>query len=165
MEIRKVELDDVLEINNIRNYYINNTDYIFRREQRKYDEEAKFFKEVLEKDYPCLVYEEDNQILGFAYLSPFRVLDGYDRTMELSIFLKPNIQRNGIGSSILKEIENLSKDKYHCLVSVITRTNERSISFHKKNGFEIVGQMKEVGFINKKYIDIVIMQKNVYKGQ
>ncbi len=163
MMIRKLTLDDVKVVNNIRNYYISNTNYIFRRCEKDYQSDLDFFNEVLEKDYPVVVATENDNIIGFAYLYPFRSLDGYDRTMELSIYLDKDSKQNGIGSKILAEIEKLSIGKYHVIISVITSDNQGSIDFHLKKGFELVGTMKEVGFVNNKYLDATFMQKNLYK--
>ncbi len=165
MQIRQLKLDDVLEVNKIRNFYISNTNYIFRRSEKGYQDDYAFFEEVLEKDYPCVTLEVENEVLGFAYLYPFRALDGYDKTMELSIYLKPNIEKKGYGKLILEEIEKLSKDKYHVIVSVITSDNFNSIDFHKKRGFEIMGELKEVGFVNGTYLDATFMQKILYNSK
>ncbi len=165
MGVRTLKLEDVLEVNKIRNYYISNTNYIFRRSEKDYESDVSFFKEVLENNYPCVVYEENGEIIGFAYLSPFRALDGYDKTMELSIYLKPSNDKKGLGTIILEEIENLSKNKYHVIVSVITSDNLNSILFHEKRGFKIMGELKEVGFVNNKYLDATFMQKILYNDK
>lgn len=165
MEFRKLNLSDVLEINTIRNYYIKSTNYIFRRSKKSYGEDLEFFQNVIEKNYPCVVYIDDNSILqGFAYLYPFREIDGYDRTMELSIYLKNGIENKGVGSALLTEIEELCKNRFHCLVSVITSENKASIKFHKKNGFNKVGELKECGFMQNEYIDVTFMQKILYNN-
>lgn len=164
MQIRKLVLADVKEVNAIRNYYISNTNYIFRRCEKDYQSDIDFFEELLDKNYPVVVAVDDTTIVGFAYLYPFRSLDGYDRTMELSIYLEKDCKQNGIGSKLLEEIEKLSIDKYHAIISVITSDNTGSIDFHYKKGFELVGEMKEVGFVNNKYLNATFMQKNLYKN-
>lgn len=164
MKIENITLDDIKEINKIRNYYISNTNYIFRRCEKSYDNDLDFFKECLANNYPCVVAKDGNEITGFAYLYPFRSLDGYDKTMELSIYTSPNKKQKGIGSALLKEIEALSKDKYHTLVSVITADNQNSIAFHKKTGFTEIGTMKECGYVNGTFLDATFMQKILYKA-
>lgn len=162
MNISKLNINDVLEVNKIRNYYITNSNYIFRRCEKSLNDDVLFFEEVLSKDYPCIVLKNANELLGFAYLYPFRALDGYDKTMELSIYLKPNCNGIGLGSLLLDNIEQLSKTKYHSLISVITSDNTSSIKFHENRGFKTVGVMKEAGYVNNQYLDATFMQKILY---
>lgn len=159
MEIKQINLSDVKEINEIRNYYILNTNYIFRKSAKSFDDDYAFFEEIINKEYPAVVALENGEILGFAYLYPFRSLDGYDKTMELSIYVKPNLSKKGIGSDLLNQIFKKSNDKYHVIISVITSSNENSIKFHKKHGFYTTGELKEVGFLNNEFLDVTFMQK------
>lgn len=159
MEIRKTTLSDVKEINDIRNYYIENTLFIFRNNIKSYDEEYSFFKDIIKNDYPSVTLIDNGEVVGFSYVAPFRAIDGYNRTMELSIYLKDGYGRNGYGKKMLEEIENLSKDRYHVLVSVVSKVNDKSISFHEKNGFSIVGEFKEIGRLKNTYLDVTFMQK------
>ncbi len=159
MHIKKLELSDVKIVNEIRNYYIENTNYIFRRHKKTYDEDYEFFSECLNKNYPVHVVEENKEIIGFAYLYPFRSLDGYDKTFELSIYVKPNLKQKGIGSILLQQIESTSKDICHTIISVITSDNLNSIRFHEKNGFTTIGTMRECGSINGMFLDATFMQK------
>lgn len=158
-QIRNLTLDDVKQINDIRNYYIENTDFIFRNEKKSFEEDLKYFKEILDKDYPAIVLVDGDTILGFSNLSPFRSTDGYDKTAELSIYLKNDMDSRGYGTLLLREIEKLAINKYHLILSVISSTNTKSISFHEKNEYSIAGVLKESGFISNKYIDVTIMQK------
>lgn len=158
-QIRNLTLDDVKQINDIRNYYIENTDFIFRNEKKSFEEDLKYFEEILDKGYPAIVLADGDNILGFANLSPFRSTDGYDKTAELSIYLKDDIHNTGFGTLLLEEIEKLAINKYHLILSVISSTNTKSISFHEKNEYSVAGVLKESGFINNKYIDVTIMQK------
>lgn len=165
MKFRNLELSDVLEINTIRNHYIETTNYIFRRAKKDYGDDLEFFEDTLEKDYPCIVCIDDFDVLqGFAYVSPFREIDGYDRTMELSIYLKSGLENKGLGSELLHELEKLCEGRFHCLVSVITSDNKNSIKFHKKNGFSKVGELKESGFMKNQYVDVTFMQKILYSN-
>lgn len=165
MKFRKLDLNDVLEVNTIRNYYIKTTNYIFRTTTKDYGDDLEFFEDMIARDYPCVVCIDEFDILqGFAYVSPFRSIDGYDKTVELSIYLKSELAHKGIGSALLSEVEKLCEDKFHCLVSVITSENKNSIKFHKKNGFNKVGELKECGFMKNQYIDVTFMQKILYKS-
>lgn len=159
MEIRKTILSDVKDINDIRNYYIENTVYVFRNSKKSYEDDYSFFEDIIKNDYPSVTLIENEEVIGFSYVAPFRPIDGYIKTMELSIYLKEGYGKNGYGKKMLEEIETLSKGRYHVLISVISKVNENSISFHKKNGFSVAGEFKEIGFLKNTYLDVTFMQK------
>ncbi len=159
MKIRKLTLEDIKPVNKIRNHYISTTKNICRSCKKSLEDDIDFFTEILNNDYPVVVCDIDGDIVGFAYLSPFRNTDGYDKTMELSIYLSPNYVSKGLGTMLLKEIEAMSKEKYHVIVSVITSSNEDSIKFHLKNDFNIFGEMKDACYLDGNYFDITFMQK------
>lgn len=71
------------------------------------------------------VYEKEKQIVGFV-----GILDGY----IAGIFVKDNMQRNGIGKSLINEC----KKKYKKLNLNVYEKNEKAIRFYQKENFYIV---------------------------
>ena len=41
----------------------------------------------------------------------------------------------------------------------ILAVNETSIRFHRRFGFEIVGQQRAIGYLNGRWYDVVILQR------
>ncbi len=160
MNIKNIEKKHVEQINAIRNYYINNTNYIFSRTDIDIFYELEFFRLQSQNGFPSIVcVDDDENVIGFAYLAPFRTLDGYDRTMELTIYVEKNSHKQGIGNALYDEIERLATGKFHTIVSAITSDNYGSIEFHKKKGYVVTGELKESGYVNGKYLDVTFMQK------
>ena len=143
----------------IYNHYILNTNVTFEVEALASGEMAKRIEKKI-KDNPWIVYEEDNKILGYAYVGEFRERIAYKFTKEVTIYLDKSVVRRGIGTKLMEALIERCKTEYdiHTLISVVTVPNASSISIHKKFGFERVGYFKEVGFKNNKWLDVEYLQ-------
>ena len=58
------------------------------------------------KNYPILVVEkaDKNEVIGFAYCSPYHPRAGYKKTVQDSIYLHKDEVGRGIGRMLLKEL-------------------------------------------------------------
>ncbi len=157
--IRNVKVEDAKEIVDIYNHYILNTNVTFEVEALASGEMAKRIEKKT-KDNPWIVYEEDNKILGYAYVGEFRERMAYKFTKEVTIYLDKSVVKRGIGTKLMEALIERCKKEYdiHTLISVVTVPNASSISIHKKFGFERVGYFKEVGFKNNKWLDVEYLQ-------
>ena len=157
--IRNVKVEDAKEIVDIYNHYILNTNVTFEVEALASGEMAKRIEKKT-KDNPWIVYEEDNKILGYAYVGEFRERMAYKFTKEVTIYLDKSVVKRGIGTKLMEALIERCKKEYdiHTLISVVTVPKASSISIHKKFGFERVGYFKEVGFKNNKWLDVEYLQ-------
>jgi|APSaa5957512622_1039677.scaffolds.fasta_scaffold67502_1 L-amino acid N-acyltransferase len=81
MEIRNATQKDINEIMNLYNYKIEKTTYIWQREPRG----RRYYKNWAnshDERHPIFVLSLSGKFIGFASLSPFRNVDGYDRICE-----------------------------------------------------------------------------------
>ena len=47
------------------------------------------------------------------------------------------------------------------IISLITEENERSVAFHEKHGYILVGKLNKVGLKFNKRLDVLIYQKEI----
>jgi len=161
--IRNATLDDLESITDIYNKAILKTVATFDTELKSYEEQKKWFEEHGPKN-PIIVAEEDGEVVGFASLSKYSTRCAYSDTAELSLYVKEEHQRKGIGKKLMKSIvDEGTKSGLHAIISRITDGNKVSIKLHKEVGFEHIGNMKEVGFKFGKRLDVCLMQK-VYRN-
>ena len=107
------------------------------------------------KNYPYIVYEENGEILAYAYATRWKVRQAYDHTIETSIYVKAGEHKKGIGSRLYIELlDRLKKLDLHCLLAGISLPNNASIHLHEKLGFRKNGVLKEVGYKFDKWIDV-----------
>lgn len=159
--IRKVKLSDAKQIADIYNYYIEKTIITFEEEKVSEKEIEKRIEKIL-KDYFWIVYEENNKILGYAYVGKWRERSAYRFTVESSVYLDKNHTGKGIGEKLYRELIKISKDKgLKAIMGVISIPNEASIKLHEKLGFYKAGYFKEVGIKFDKWIDVSYYQLNL----
>lgn len=156
--IRNVTINDAQELVNIYNYYVTDTIVTFDKESFTIaDFEEKI--DTISSQFPFFVFEENNKILGYAYGSKWRKKPSYDNTLEITIYLKKDVQGKGIGTKLYaKLIEALKNEKYHTLIGGLTLPNEESIRLHEKFGFKKVAHFVEVGWKFNKWHDVGFWQ-------
>lgn len=157
--IRDVALNDAKRITEIYNYYIENTVVTFEYDPVTELEIQKRIEKVRAKNFPYFVYEEDGEIVGYAYLSNWRERKAYDITLETSVYLDHKAIGNGVGSILYQElIERARKINIHSLIGVVSLPNEASQKLHRKFGFELIGNFRESGIKFGKLIDVEFWQ-------
>lgn len=158
IKIRKAELKDIKEINSILNFAILNTNYNLSTQPRSDADAEKWFSDHMQDNYPVIVAELDDKVIGWASLSRFRTNSGYNKTAEVSIYVSDNHRHKGVGTTLLNALISMS-ESFHCLIAVITENNWASLALHSKCGFMPNATFKELGYKNDKYIDVILMTK------
>ncbi len=108
---------------------------------------------------PFVVAVDGNQVLGFAYASPFRDRPAYRRTRETSVYLHRAARREGLGTRLYDALlAQLREADFHTAVALIALPNNGSVKLHETAGFELAGTMREVGDKQGRLIDVGIYQ-------
>ena len=157
--IREAKLSDSGRITEIYNHYIENSVITFE-EIIISDEEIKSRIEKIQKqNYPYIIYEEDNKLLGYAYVDKWRHRSAFDITLETSIYLDKDYLNKGIGKVLYKElIARTKKLNIHSLIGVISMPNKPSQKLHQELGFQLIGNFKEIGKKFNQFIDVEFWQ-------
>ncbi len=141
--------------------YVENTTYSF-----EYDVPCR--KTFLQRFYaitaqfPWLVWEEEGQVLGYAYASAPFERAAYRWCAEPSIYLDPRAQGRGIGTRLYAALEwILARQGYQVLYALITEENTPSIRFHEKLGYEIRMVLPDCGFKHGRWLGLVWMEKRL----
>ncbi|MFV0417190.1 MAG: GNAT family N-acetyltransferase [Dysgonomonas sp.] len=157
--IRDVTLADAKRIADIYNYYIEKTIITFEYDPVTEDDIKSRIQKVKGKGFPYFVYEENGEVIGYAYLNNWRERVAYDITLETSVYLDQKAIGNGLGSILYQElIERARKINIHSLIGVISLPNETSQKLHHKFGFTLIGNFKESGVKFGKLIDVEFWQ-------
>lgn len=106
-----------------------------------------------------LITETEGDVVGWEIIKKYSDRSGYNFCCETSIYLKSSTTKKGYGRILqLARSEQVKAFDYHHVVAKIVATNLRSIEFHEKFGFEIVGVREEIGFYRRQWYDVAIMQ-------
>ncbi len=106
------------------------------------------------------VARENNQIIGWAALSPVSKRSVYSGVVEVSIYISENAKGKGVGKRLLgRLVEASEKDGIWTLQGGIFSENAASIAIHKACGFRIVGVRERVGKMDGVWRDVVLMER------
>lgn len=158
--IRNVKSDDAEHIAEIYNYYIENTAVTFDENPVSVEKIRQKIEDICAKAYPYLVYEENNQLIGYTYINTWRPQSAYNITLETSIYMDPRHIGKGLGVKLYEALIEKSRDmNIHSLIAVISLPNDSSRKLQEKFGFRPVGNFKETGFKFNRLIDVEFWQK------
>jgi L-amino acid N-acyltransferase YncA len=124
------------------------------------------FGEIAGRGLPWLVAEEGDELLGYAYASPFRLRTAYRFTVEDSVYVSANSQGRGVGRALLADLiarcEALGARQMLAVIG--DSANAASIALHRTMGFEMSGITRAVGYKAGRWVDIVSMQRALGPG-
>ncbi len=100
------------------------------------------------------------QTLGWASVRRYSARNGYRLTCETAIYLSPTALGSGVADALQQRIDqHCQQHGMHHAVAKIIADNQRSLSFHRRHGYELVGIQKEIGRIEDRWVDVAILQK------
>ena len=159
--IRIATCDDVPQILEIYAPYILTTTATF-----EYDVPCKkeFTQRFLKytNQFPWLVWEEDDKILGYAYASAPFERAAYSWCAEPSVYLRPEAKGRGIGKKLYAALEAiLKKQGYMTSLALVTSENQESVAFHEKMGYRVCGTYDRCGFKFGRWLSLIWMEKRL----
>lgn len=93
-----------------------------------------------------LVAERDGNIIGFAALTPFSARSVYRGVGELSVYVDPAWQGQGVGRMLMDAL--LAQSQAHgfwTLLAKVLSGNGASLRLHERSGFRVVGVHERFG--------------------
>ena len=157
----KKNLKDALKIYN---YYVVHSFSNFEEKKVSLNDFVHNYRNITNKKLPYLAAMIGKNLVGIAYLNKFRDKSGYRFAFENTIYVHNDYLKKGIGSKLLKQLITLSKKNKEIkkIVAVIGSIDSvGSIKVHNKLGFKYCGRLKKIGFKKGKWIDSIIMQKDL----
>ena len=121
---------------------------------------------VLKLGLPYLVAEMDGRIVGYSYASLYRPRPAYRHTIEDSVYVRDGFGGNGIGRELLSAlIRQCETGPWRQMLAVIgDSANAGSIGLHASHGFRQIGRLDAVGFKFGRWVDSILMQRPLGKG-
>jgi phosphinothricin acetyltransferase len=161
VEIRSAQSIDVDGINEVGNYYIQHTPANFKLEVLNTQERLEWMKGFSETGrHQLLVGVEGETVLGYACSTEFHERCAYQTSVATTIYLRPEIRQQGLGSQLYSELfKRLKKEDLNRAFAGITLPNEGSVAIHKKFGFTEIGTFSQAGQKYGEYWDVLWMEK------
>jgi L-amino acid N-acyltransferase YncA len=158
--IRSATLADAHVIESIYNWYIESTIVTFEEERVVAADISERIDKVLKGSLPWLVLEQANEIVGYAYATPWRARRAYRFCVETSIYLARDWAGQGFGTELYEHLlAQLTERNMHVAIGGIALPNGASVRLHEKLGFRKVAHFEQVGFKFGSWIDVGYWQK------
>ena len=111
--------------------------------------------------HPAIVAVDDqDNVLGFGSLSPFRERPAYATTVENPVYVDAACRGGGVGRALLEELIVLAgQHGFHTIIARVGGGNEASIALHQACGFQMVGVEREVGRKFNRWLDVSVLQR------
>jgi len=138
----------------------------FEVEPPDVDEMRRRRQTVVERGFPYLIAELGGEIVGYAYAGPYRARPGYRFSCENSIYIRQGLEGLGIGKALLTPLigECEAMGMRQMIAVIGDSANYASINLHRSLGFEMAGNLRSVGFKFGRWIDSVLMQRALGRG-
>jgi phosphinothricin acetyltransferase len=164
--IRDSTRADMAHVRRIYAHHVENGLASFEEEAPSEHELARRRADVLGRDLPYLVADLNGAIAGYTYAAPYRARPAYRYTVENSVYVDHVLARRGIGSALLGAlVARCAAGPWRQMVAVIgDSANAASIRLHERAGFRSIGIFTSVGFKFGRWVDSVLMQRELGEG-
>jgi phosphinothricin acetyltransferase len=161
VEIRIVPADksDFEGILSIMNHEIKYETSNFSHTLFTLDDLTNYISDRINAGFPFLVAKRGNQVVGYGSFGKFRFREGYNCTIEHSVYVDHTQQGLGIGKKLFLALKEIATNEgYTSMIAGIGDENQGSIDFHKRMGFEVVGRIPRVARKFDRDLNLVFMQ-------
>jgi L-amino acid N-acyltransferase YncA len=167
LTLRPARATDLPQITDIYAHAVVNGTASYEYDAPDLDEMTKRFTAIVANNFPWLVAQDDGNVLGYAYASPFRTRPAYRFMVEDSIYIAPDAQGQGLGTLLLAElIARCEASGFRQMIAVIgdAAVNLPSARLHAIMGFTECGRIKASGFKFNRWCDTLLMQRALGDG-
>jgi len=166
VSIRPVQPTDIAAITRIYAHAVRHGTASFELDPPDINEMTRRLDALIAGDFSYLVAEAKGEILGYAYAGPYRARPAYRFTVEDSVYISPDAQRQGLGRLLLNRLIVESEARgYRQMVAVIgDSAQQASIALHTAQGFRMIGTFEAVGWKFGRWLDSVLMQRPLGQG-
>lgn len=161
LSYKDIQEQDLPLVKEIYDWYIANSTATFHTQPITLDElkELLYFNHHL---YHSFLIYADNELAGYCFTTHFKKRQAYDRTAEVTIYLKNGFEGKGAGKKVLYFLEEKAKaNGIKNLLGIITGENTASIALFRKCGYFECANFRNVGEKFGKILDVVTYQKEI----
>ncbi|GDX05788.1 GNAT family N-acetyltransferase [Buttiauxella sp. A111] len=167
LHVRDATADDIPAIAAIYEWHVLHGRSSFEEVPPTLAQMAERLTAVHVQQLPWLVAVYSGIVVGFSYATPYRSRSAYRFTVEDSVYIDASMTGKGVGRELLSTlITRCEQGPWRQMVAVIGdgENNSGSCRLHKQLGFEVAGQLRNVGFKLGGWRDTLIMQRPLNDG-
>lgn len=158
--VRAGEPRDLDAVAEIYAHYVRHSVVTFEQQPPARTDWAHRFTTCEERGWPFLVASSGAEVLGYAYVSPWRDRPAYRHTVENSVYVRAGSGGRGIGRLLLTALltECRAAGLREVIAVIVDSGDPASISLHRRCGFAEVGRLVGVGHKHGRTLDTVLLQ-------
>ena len=166
LRIEDARDDDMVAITEIYAHHVLTGLASFEEAAPSLEEMRRRRAELLRQGYPYLAARLGGNIVGYAYASAYRARSAYRFSIENSVYVAADMAGRGIGGALLRNlIARCEQGPWRQMIAVIGDSgNTASIALHRSHGFRMVGTLQAAGFKHGRFVDTVLMQRELGEG-
>ena len=112
------------------------------------------------KNSRIVATDDENNILGWAALTPVSGRCVYAGVGEVSVYVSQKAQGRGVGKALLSELISRSEQNgFWTLTAGIFPENKASLKIHEQAGFKVLGIRERIGKLNDRWRDTVLLER------
>ncbi|KAJ3022591.1 hypothetical protein HKX48_005777 [Thoreauomyces humboldtii] len=151
---------DVPALRDIYDYQVKNGVATFDYETPSLEERKSWFRNNFGPAYPCIVaVDAEGAVAGYCGIYRFNAKRGYDRTVEVTLYIHHEHHRRGLGKKLLERVLGEAKAiGYKDVMALIASENAASVMLFEKFGFKPNGVFPGLGFKFGRELDVIFAQ-------
>jgi phosphinothricin acetyltransferase len=155
IEIHALSADDWESVRAIYLEGIQTGDATFETEAPDWDSWDKAHLKIAR-----FVASENNEVIGWAALSPVSMRRVYAGVAEVSVYVATVARGKGVGRQLLNGlISESERSGIWTLQAGIFPENESSIALHEACGFRKAGRREKIGKLGDVWRDVILMER------
>lgn len=159
IDFTEIQISDLPVIKSIYDFYILNSVATFHTEKITLRELQEILP-ISHPKYESFLIKYEGEICGYCYLGPYKNRQAYNRSAEITIYLKPEYTGKGIGKVCMQKMEEIALTKQiKVLIGIITGENTTSIKLFENCGYEKCAHFQQIGEKFDRVLDVVAYQK------
>ena len=156
--VRLATREDAAAIMAIYNVEVQNHTSTFDLVPRTLEDQRRWIAER-SGAFAAVVATIDDEVVGFASLSPYKERAAYRTTVEDSVYVSRDHPRLGIGRLLMHHVIGIAAESgFHSIMARIEATGTASRALHEACGFELIGVEREVGRKFNRWLDVAVLQ-------
>lgn len=158
--LRPATAEDLPAINEIYNHYVLHSTATYQTVPETAAARLAWFHGRDLTHHPVVVAEQDGRIAAWGSLSPFGKREAFAKTVENSIYVRPDCHRRGLGRLLLQDqLQRATAAGHHALIAAISGDQAPSLALHRTFDFVEVGRLREAGRKFDQWLDLVYLQR------
>jgi phosphinothricin acetyltransferase len=107
------------------------------------------------RQFPWLVWEENNTILGYVYACTHRQRIAYQWSVELAVYIREGHHGKGIGKALYQKLFALLRSLgYYNAYAGVSLPNAGSVALHESMGMKPLAVYHKIGYKLGRWVDV-----------